>query len=358
MPLTSNSQPSEVTIRGSYFSGSDSARQDALLRSVGGIVVIDTGTATVPVSWPELTVSPRIGNTARYIHLPDDAVFETQDNDAVDLLSRQLHQGRPAGLIHRLESHLGLILTAIVVTLAVAFVTFVYGIPWTAGVVARSLPASVSVQMGESTLASLDRLWLEPTALSDVRQQQLQRYFAPYLSPVNGLPIRVVFRSSEMVGANAMALPDGTLIFTDDLVELAKHDDELVAILAHEIGHVAHRHGLQGVVQSSLALWLAVMMTGDLSAFSEVTATAPAVLMNLAYSRDMEREADDYALVTLRRNGIATAHFANIMKRLVDSQRDADDDEAKDSAWQGMGELLSTHPGTRERISKFEQPEG
>ncbi|MEB3735127.1 M48 family metalloprotease [Halopseudomonas pachastrellae] len=48
--------------------------------------------------------------------------------------------------------------------------------------------------------------------------------------------LKVHFRSAPALGANAFALPGGHLVFTDAMVELAQHDDELVAVLAHEAG--------------------------------------------------------------------------------------------------------------------------
>ncbi|WP_228739357.1 M48 family metallopeptidase [Marinobacter arenosus] len=356
----SNSPLSDLAIEGQFYSGDNSHRQDALLRSVGGELILATAFHQRHLSLQDLTISPRVGNTPRYLHLPDDGVFETSDNDGVDQLGRRASTGRIARLLHRLENHLGLILTAVVVTVAVTAFAFVYGVPWTAKAIAYALPDSIAEQAGESTLASLDSTWLDPSELSNDRQQSLQRHFEPFLTPVGGQELTVLFRSAPAIGANALALPDGTLIFTDELVELAENDDELVAILAHEIGHVEHRHGMQGMVQSSLTFWLIVMMTGDLSAFSDTTVMVPAVLMSLSYSRKMERQADQYALETLQRHDLDPGHFANIMARLAEledvSQGDADDEgEEEKSHWSRLGDLLSSHPVTEERIQRFRE---
>ncbi|MBW4934580.1 M48 family metallopeptidase [Marinobacter sp. F4206] len=357
MPLMSNSPPSDLAIEGQFYSGDNSFRQDALLRSVGGELVLVTESLQQRLSLQELTISPRVGNTPRYLHLPDDGVFETTDNDRVDQLGRGAATGRLSRLLHRLENHLALILTAVVVTIAVTAFAFVYGVPWTAKAIAYALPDSIAEQVGESTLASLDGTWLEPSELSDTRQESLQRHFEPFLAPVGGQELNVLFRSAPAIGANALALPNGSLIFTDELVELAETDDELVAILAHEIGHVEHRHGMQGMVQSSLTFWLIVMMTGDLSAFSDTTVVVPAVLMSLSYSRTMERQADQYALETLLRHDLDPGHFANIMGRLAasahDGRDDAEEDVEEDSRWSRLGDLLSSHPVTEERIQRF-----
>lgn len=67
---------------------------------------------------------------------------------------------------------------------------------------------------------------------------------------------------APQIGANAFALPDGTLVVTDELVELAgDNDDEVLAVLAHELGHIHERHGLrllrtQGLSGEPLAVML------------------------------------------------------------------------------------------------------
>ncbi len=352
----STSPQSEVTIEGQFYSGKDSSRRRAILRSAAGIVLIDAGDTRLRLAPGDVEIAPRIGNTPRYLHLPDDGVFETEDNDSVDQLGRLSHHGRGHRLLHKLENHLGLILVAVVVTIATTGIAFVWGVPWTAQAVAHALPDSVAERVGESTLSTLNNTWLEPSSLPEERQQALQAHFQPFLNPVAGQDIEVVFRSSSAIGANAMALPNGTLIFTDDLVNLAGDDNELTAILAHEIGHVAHRHGMKGMVQSSLTFWLIVMMTGDLSAFSDATVAVPAVLMSLSYSRDMEREADTYALETLKASGIDPIHFANIMDRLMAAHGEKEPEATEESGrWEALRDMLSSHPVTSERIERFKQ---
>lgn len=348
---------SEVTIEGQFYEGRNSSRRSAVLHSAAGVILLDAGDRRLRLSPDEVTISPRIGSTPRYLYLPENGVFETEDNDGVDQLDRRSRKGAGRRLLHTLENHLGLILVAVVVTVATTGAAFVWGVPWAAQAVANALPDSVAEQVGESTLGTLDSTWLEPSNLPLERQQALQAHFQPFLKPVDGQDLTVIFRSSPAIGANALALPDGTMIFTDELVNLAEDDHELTAILAHEIGHVAHRHGMKGMVQSSLTFWLIVLMTGDLSAFSDATVVVPAVLMSLSYSRDMERQADDYALELLQANDIDPAHFSNIMERLMAAHGEDGEPETSEqsSRWDGLRNMLSSHPVTSERIERFKQ---
>ena len=61
------------------------------------------------------------------------------------------------------------------------------------------------------------------------------------------------FRKSPAVGPNAFALPGGTVVLLDELVAAAAHDDEIAAVLAHEIGHLHGRHTMRHVLQTSVA---------------------------------------------------------------------------------------------------------
>ena len=114
---------------------------------------------------------------------------------------------------------------------------------------------------------------------------------------------------------------------------------------------------MKGMVQSSLTFWLIVMMTGDLSAFSDATVVVPAVMMSLSYSRDMEREADAYALKAMTDHDLDPTHFVTIMERLMAAHGEDRSSEAEEgtSRWDSLRDMLSSHPETGERIERFKQ---
>ena len=106
------------------------------------------------------------------------------------------------------------------------------------------------------------------------------------------------------------------MVLTDELVALAERDEELVAVLAHEIGHVVHRHGLRQTIQSSMLAISVILLTGDLSSASAFVAALPTALAESRFSREFEREADDYALEYLLAAGVSPTHFARMLSRL------------------------------------------
>ena len=170
------------------------------------------------------------------------------------------------------------------------------------------------------------------------------------------------------IGANAFTLPNGTIVFTDEMVNLATNDHELIAILGHEIGHVVHRHILRRMIQNSSTSILILFITGDVSSASSLVLALPSLLFNLSYSRDFEIEADDFAYNFLIKNNLDPDSFAQIMQRLKyynSKKLNCNDSEIEmcqknEALDKNEGEFikqitpyLSTHPDTENRIRKF-----
>jgi Zn-dependent protease with chaperone function len=98
---------------------------------------------------------------------------------------------------------------------------------------------------------------------------------------------------------------------------------------------------------SSLMAALSAALFGD---FSAVAAGLPAVLSQMQYSREMETDADDYAVAVLRSKGLGAWPLAHALTLLQRQQPD----ESKMPRWlkNTMG-YLSTHPGTQARIARL-----
>ena len=149
-----------------------------------------------------------------------------------------------------------------------------------------------------------------------------------------------------MAGANAFALPSGIIVVTDELVELAQDDDEILAVMAHELGHVHHRHIMRTIIQNSATALIIAILIGDLSSIAGLSATIPTVLMEAHYSREFELEADSFAVHRLSEMGKNPAALGRILQRLTE---DHESDEGS-TLWR----YLSTHPATQERVKAID----
>lgn len=134
---------------------------------------------------------------------------------------------------------------------AVLALGYLYLLPLAAEVVARSLPISVEQRIGDGALDFLDDHILLPTQLPAARRTAITTRFRALTAEVEGVPhYEIVFRKSR-IGPNALALPSGQIVLTDEIVTLLDDDDAVMGVLAHELGHVHRRHLMRRLIQSS-----------------------------------------------------------------------------------------------------------
>jgi Zn-dependent protease with chaperone function len=340
-------------LHGNWYDGHASQQVPATCRlEADGTLQVrraSDGTPLKRVTRSQLSISPRLGQTPRMLRLASGEAFETLDNDGVDaMMTRVGGHGWLHG-VHRLESRLRYVLAGLALLLIAMWAAVRWGIPATAEWLAMRLPPAILTQAGDQTLALLDRAVFSPSQLEAATQARLQAHFRQTLDAFPQLGLSVGFRQGGKVGPNAFALPPATILFTDEIVALAQHDDELLAVLVHEIGHLQHRHALRRLIQDSLLSFAMLAISGDASGTSEIFLGLPVFLTELSYSREFERDADRFALEHLTDRKIPPAHFANLMRRLEARQRPT----GADSQTRLSG-YLSTHPLTAERLRQFD----
>lgn len=310
-----------IQLQGDWFDGKTSAhlkvRMEVNENGTVRISASDTGQFILQSNITDLDISSRIGNTPRYLYFPQGEKLETTEHSSVDAL---MHHYRPSifnTLAHKLESHLQFVLLTVVVVIAMSWWTVVYGLPVASRWIAEALPQSVMNRASTETLDILDKLHFEQSKLDEQTRARVLAHFAPAIEENKELNINVMFRAGGDIGANAFALPNGTVIFTDEIVHLADNDDELLAVLAHEIGHVKYRHGLRATIQGSVLSFAVSMLIGDISAVGNLLATLPLLLTTSSYSRDFEREADRNSLHFLDEHKVPRHSFIDLMERLT-----------------------------------------
>ncbi|WP_306261954.1 M48 family metallopeptidase [Pararhizobium sp. IMCC21322] len=134
--------------------------------------------------------------------------------------------------------------------------------------------------------------------------------------------------------ANAFALPSGRIFITRPLLDLSQNSDELISILAHEMGHVRAHHAMRLSLRVGGSSAMLGFLLGDFTGSAAIIAIGQ-ILMGTAFSREFEREADEMAVQILQDLGVSPLVLANMLERLQ-----GDD--------QQVG-LLATHPLTADR---------
>jgi TonB family protein len=313
------------------------AAEDGLLHLTGESVA-----RSIPAF--AVKISPSLGRVPRFLRLPDGGVIEVPANPELDAVLAAAHPpSRWEKNIHWLESRAAIAASSTII-LAVAVATTVWqGLPRLARRAAYSVPESIETQAGKTGYKIFAQSFAA-SGLGYAEQRRVQRQLTR-LEAARTLHLKPTLAFLSMKTPNAFALPGGTIVVTDELVNLAGSDEELAAVLAHEVGHIEKRHGLQSVLRSSSALIVVSTITGDLSTLTTFSGTLPFILLQYGYAREFEREADDYAIGLLRDAHIDPVNLARILRRL---ERERPPKTGNDFSY------LSSHPATEERV-KFVQ---
>ena len=300
------------------------------------------------VQWPERT---RHGQ--RTLHLADGASLQASDSAAFDAWRAQ--HGPREGWVVRAQQQWRSTLVALVLLLVVGAAGYRWGVPLAASGLVALVPAAADEAVGAQALESVQGRWLKPTQLPAQRQQDLRAAFAQMVAQAwptggaagqaPGYTLRFHAATPEL-GPNAFALPGGDIVITDELVALLEgHDDTLLGVMAHELGHVQLRHGMHALAQFTLLSTATSIALGD---FSSVLAVLPAWLAQMGYSRDAEREADAVAVRLLQASGRSPAAMVVLFERL--GQRGGAAEAAAD---RGPPMAFASHPADAERVRFF-----
>jgi beta-barrel assembly-enhancing protease len=137
--------------------------------------------------------------------------------------------------------------------------------------------------------------------------------------------------------ANAFAIPGGRIYIQTGLLSFCNSAEEVAAVLAHEMGHVEHRHTVNNIVKQ-FGLQAVIAMIAGGSGLENISGQ----LLSNYFSREDESEADDFALALLEKAGIRPATLGEVFARMKHEHGDLE----------GSMNLLSTHPELEERSKK------
>jgi len=151
---------------------------------------------------------------------------------------------------------------------------------------------------------------------------------------------------------NAFACPGGTIFISMGMIRMIANEDELAAVLAHEIAHIANRDGISAIKNSRWTEALTVMGTEAakkygpqevaqlVSIFEGSIEDVFKAVVTKGYSRSQEYSADETALKYLEKSGYNPAALLDVLKRL--SSRDS-----------SSGGIMQTHPASQDRIENL-----
>jgi beta-barrel assembly-enhancing protease len=161
--------------------------------------------------------------------------------------------------------------------------------------------------------------------------------------------LRWAFIVLDTDGVNAFASPGGLIHITRGALGLISNEAELAGVLAHEIGHVAHKHTVNALRKNKAVQYGTNETLSDRSLLLDRLANkAYEMVLENAFDRGDELDADKQSVQLSQKVGYAPASLAGFLARL--------DERNKDQP--AANGLFASHPETRERIDKIRQLAG
>jgi beta-barrel assembly-enhancing protease len=232
----------------------------------------------------------------------------------------------------RKRSHrLAVIGTMLAIFLLVAFVSF----PLFSGVVAPFVPQQIVDAVGAEMIKDTARKG--SFCVAPEGKAALERVATRLAAQAGGEEFKIYVSDQEVI--NAFAAPGGHIVIYQPIIAQASSPDEVVGVLAHEMGHVIERHPTQALVES-VGYGIFNFMTPG----SDDTEQVAQALLTNHYSRNHELDADRRGVALLNDAGIDSRGLFSFFDRI----KEAGDDVP------GAVEFLSTHPSGSTRRENLE----
>lgn len=221
---------------------------------------------------------------------------------------------------------------------------FLIGVPLAAAPIAERMPTRIRTQISDIS-------WSQVEVLADYCDDSDEA-----ARILNNVAYRMMTASDVMMRddiwitivdapfPNAFALPDNSILVTDDLIAMAEHPDELTGVIAHEIAHIEHNHVMKNIVRSVGAGMFFDVVVGGAGA-GQMVAIASVNLAGLRYSRGDETDADGRGLDYLDAAGVDTGGLARLFERFQEEAQSQTGDASE------IPTMLSSHPATDERAA-------
>ena len=225
-----------------------------------------------------------------------------------------------------------------------------FGVPAIAGRLTPLLPATVDLKLGNAVNMQV-RGMLDSrnagaafecgVAAAEIPGRAALDKLVRRLEETAALPLPLRTNVVRRDEANALALPGGQVYVFQGLIAKADNADEVAGVIAHEIGHVAHRDGTKAVLEGGGLSFLFGMLLGDFVGGGAVVFAAKSVLQS-SYSREAETAADAYGTDLMNKAGGDAHGLATMLDKIGGAPEP------------GM-KILLDHPDTKARVAAIKK---
>ncbi len=327
------------TADGTYTDG-HTARRHSVRATIGvdGLhIASDDG--TIAEAWPfaDLRLVDEVygGRPFRLKRRSDDARLTIADSGFLDRL-------RPhAGLLRRKDlrnANMKMRAAGWIGATVAILAGFWFLLPLAAGPIASQVPLSWEEGLGRTVQRQALALMASGSHVctESAGQQAIER-LAQRLAAAK--PSRYRFRVTVVDNktVNAFAAPGGYIVVFRGLIDGSPGAEGLAGVMAHEMGHVIERHGMEGLVKALGLSFVMGALIGDTSAIAGIATDMTQSLVTSSFSRDAEREADRVAVEMLNRANISGRGFQAFFQTMA--RKEGAEEES-------LGRYFASHPAT------------
>lgn len=232
-----------------------------------------------------------------------------------------------------------LVLSAAVIAIVMfCFAAYFIFVPGLSDRLAKSVPIEWEIDLGNQ----LSKQLIETEKQDKIKSAQIDSFFR-LMDVQTDYPLKFYYLDDTIV--NAFAVPGGSIIVYQGLLDKMKNYEALAGLLGHEFTHVQNKHSLRSLFRSLSGFVLLSLLFGDLTGVAGVLLENSHSIQNLSYSREFEEEADEGAVQILLDRKIPLDGMLGLFKIF----------QSLGAKGLHLPEFLSTHPITDDRIKFVEQ---
>ena len=320
-PATALARYALLEATGDYLDGLTARRQEVLVKFGRSSLTLSRFDETPVTPWALASLRAVDAGSVddASLRLPPDPASDERLTirdpvmiEAIEHVCPDLRAGPPLG-----RGLLRLVLWGGGAAASLALIVFVL-VPALADRLAPLVPYEQERRLGEAVVAQVSGLLSDGEACEDPAGVRALRRLSGRVLRHAELPMPVRIQVFASGTENAFAAPGGQIMILSGLLRNADGPDEIAAVVAHELGHVAARDPLRGVLRSAGSAGILGLSVGDFLGGAVVVAMGEAVI-NAAYTREAEIAADRYAHGLLAEAGLPSAAMAGFFERLADA---------------------------------------
>jgi Zn-dependent protease with chaperone function len=321
-----------------YFDGSSSRRHLVTLVFKDRLELDETGEPTVAWSYDDIR---RADGPSGVLRLRCEtalalARLEIRDTSvASELMSRCARLDEHAPGRHGVGAIIGWSLAAAASIVAVV----VFGVPLAADRLTPLVPQALERRLGDAADGQVKAIFGDKMCNGAAGQQAFGKLM-DRLRETAGLDNSVLASVLATPVANAFALPGGRIYLFSGLLAKAENPDEIAGVLAHELGHLKHRDATRNVIYNGGTSFLIGLLFGDITG-SGALIMVSRTLVNSSYSREVEQDADSFAIDVMHKLGRSPKGLGELLFRVIGK------DENKNLS------ILASHPLTEDRLARM-----